>query len=315
MSAPTADAQSRDEAIHWYVRLHSGMAGEEDQAAFQHWLQQAPGHQLAWTQLSGLRQMLQSVPAPIAAPALQALQLSRREALRKIGGVAALSAVALIGGRMLPWQRYTADYRTGSRQRGHFLLADGSELWLDAASVVDVDFSADQRHLYLHTGQLVLRSGHSHGEQRPLSVLTEHGEIHALGTRFGVALRDHQTEVTVLEDTVRVCSHGGSERLLHAGWQLRFDADQIHFTSAAGAHTDAWTAGLLVVHDRPLAEVLAELGRYHAGYLGCDPAIATIRVSGVYPLDDTAAALRLLTRRFPLQVTTVTRFWTWLGPA
>ena len=66
---------------------------------------------------------------------------------------------------------------------------------------------------------------------------------------------------------------------------------------------DAWTRGLLKVNDQPLSEVLQTLASYRHGMLRFDPqALQNLRVSGVFKLDDTAAALSSLADNLPIQV-------------
>src|SRR5690606_3701418 len=48
-----------------------------------------------------------------------------------------------------------------------------------------------------------------------------------------------------------------------------------------------------------LRSFLAELSRYRSGHLGCDDAVAAIRVSGAFPLDDIEQTLLSLTESFP----------------
>jgi transmembrane sensor len=69
------------------------------------------------------------------------------------------------------------------------------------------------------------------------------------------------------------------------------------------ADPDAWTRGLLKVNDQPLSEVLQTLASYRPGMVRFDPqALRELRVSGVFKLDDTAAALSTLADNLPIQV-------------
>ncbi|MCR2688225.1 FecR domain-containing protein, partial [Salmonella enterica] len=70
----------------------------------------------------------------------------RRAALRNgLGAVALLGAGGLAAWRTLPMERMLADYRTGAGERRELRLADGTLLWLDSASAVDVTVDAGQR--------------------------------------------------------------------------------------------------------------------------------------------------------------------------
>ncbi|KAG0759335.1 hypothetical protein G6F57_017955 [Rhizopus arrhizus] len=54
---------------------------------------------------------------------------------------------------------------------------------------------------------------------------------------------------------------------------------------------------------------VAELARYRSGLLRCDPAVADLRVSGVFSLRDTDRALDNLTRGLPVTVAYRSRYW------
>ena len=58
-----------------------------------------------------------------------------------------------------------------------------------------------------------------------------------------------------------------------------------------------------------LADFLREVARYRTGVLRCDPAVADLIVSGVYPIKDTDAILQSLARALPVQVHSVTPYW------
>jgi transmembrane sensor len=137
-SSAALDCSIRDQAISWYVRLHSGEMIDSEHDELQRWLQQDASHQHAWTQVSGFGERLRQLPAALATPALQAIQRGRRDALRRLGGAASIAVVGLLGGSLLPWRRYSADLRTHSGQRSHHVLGDGSQLWLNTASALKV---------------------------------------------------------------------------------------------------------------------------------------------------------------------------------
>ena len=48
--------------------------------------------------------------------------------------------------------------------------------------------------------------------------------------------------------------------------------------------------------------------------LRCDPAVAGLRVSGAFPLNDIDASLRLLEKTLPVRVSKVTPYWTTVVP-
>lgn len=77
---------------------------------------------------------------------------------------------------------------------------------------------------------------------------------------------------------------------------------------------DAWTDGLLVARSMPLSVLVAQLGRYRAGYLACDERVAQLPISGVFSLRDTERSLDLLQKTWPLELRRRTRYWVTLVP-
>ena len=54
--------------------------------------------------------------------------------------------------------------------------------------------------------------------------------------------------------------------------------------------------------------------RYRPGLIVCHPAIADLRLSGVFPVADTDKVLAALANSLPVQVRTRTRFWVTVEP-
>jgi transmembrane sensor len=126
--------------------------------------------------------------------------------------------------------------------------------------------------------------------------------MRALGTRFSVRIHDHHTRIAVLEHAVEIRPRDADVMRLEAGHAASFDERGVQATDALAVGSDSWTRGNLMVNDRPLSEVIAELARYRAGEMHCSSAVAGIRVSGVLPIDDTDRALAILAGRFPIVI-------------
>ncbi|MBA5827920.1 iron dicitrate transport regulator FecR, partial [Escherichia coli] len=75
------------------------------------------------------------------------------------------------------------------------------------------------------------------------------------------------------------------------------------------------TGGMLVASRMRLADLVAELDRYRRGTLRCAAAVADLRVSGTFPLDDSARVLDTLKATLPIDVAYLTRYWATVVPA
>lgn len=300
------DREAIRAAAEWYARLGSGAAGDGATEAWQAWLAASELHRRAWMQVEQVCGQFSRVPGPLAGQALRGGGGSHRRAVLcslLLAGIAAPLAWQL--GHSMPWRVWQASRQTRVGERRPFTLDDGSLLVMDTDSALDVVFDASQRLIHLHRGRVLIATARDAGAAagevgRPFRVRTGHGLVEALGTRFTVRTQADLSQVAVIEDRVRVMQNGGAGEgiLVGAGQQLDFGLSASAVPELSGPATAAWVTGSLVAVDMPLGEWVAELGRYRRGVLRCDPAVAGLRVSGAFPLDDTDRALQLLADTF-----------------
>jgi transmembrane sensor len=309
---------SRDEikqaipaAARWYALLQSSSATTAEQQGWQEWLYEHPSHRLAWHEVEQVQASFMKVPSELALPALRGAEVSRRALMRRLGVVMITTPLAVAIWQLKPWQSWQAQYTTAKGQRQSVTLDDGSSLSLNTNTAVDVHYSGATRLIRLHRGEIhILTASDNAVQHRPLIVETPHGKVQALGTRFIVNLEEQNTRVTVLDKKVRIIpAAGGMQRDIESGQQLRFTAYALTPVSPADAHADSWLKGSLTVVDMPLRELLAELSRYRRGVLSCSDDIATLKISGAFPLDDTDRALAAIIRAFPIQEQRLTGYW------
>ncbi|TBU96306.1 FecR domain-containing protein [Stutzerimonas kirkiae] len=300
-------------AAVWYARLSSGAASQAEEAEWASWHAADPLHQQAWQRIQAVREQVERVPGRIARATLQqrAAYPSRRELL---GFVVLLGGAGWLGWRSDYRQAWQADYRSAVGQRQSHRLADGSSLMLNTDTALDVHFDPQQRLLRLLRGEILVETA-ADGLQRPFLVETPHGRVQALGTRFTVRCGEQGSEVAVLQRAVLVTTAQGDVQRVAEGQTSRFDGQGISPVENNAPGVAAWQQGSLVVVDRPLHAVLAELSRYRHGILRCDPAIAALNVSGAFPIDDTDLALAALESGLGLQAVRRTRYWVTLTRA
>ena len=71
---------------------------------------------------------------------------------------------------------------------------------------------------------------------------------------------------------------------------------------------------MLVAQGQPLAAFIEDLGRYRRGHLACDPALAGLRVSGTFPLENTDKIIAAVADTLQLEVQHFTRYWVTFKP-
>ncbi|MBN8753643.1 MULTISPECIES: FecR family protein [Variovorax] len=303
-----------EQAIDWLVRLDSGHSSDSDQQAFAQWLDAAPAHAAAWTNLQQrLNQRITPALSQLqagghATPSMRALSApgDHRPRRRALLGSAAVALLAATGGgiwldRRSPLMAWSSDLRTGTGERRRFALEDGSDLLLNARSSADLYFSSTQRLVRLRAGALIAQVAAD--ALRPFVVQTAQGTVRALGTRFMVQQEEGRTLVSVLEHSVRLAPRDeGPGVALEQGGSAWMRQDSVEAIFATRVDPSAWSSGVLEVHDQPLSEVVDALRPYTPAVLRVSAEAARVRVFGVYPLDRPMQVLQDLVDTLPLRV-------------
>lgn len=318
--SPTA----RRQAAQWLVELQSDTATDETRQRWQQWRTAHPDHERAWQRVEAFANHLRHIPAPVAHSALIAPRATRR---RQVVTAAAIAFFATGAAWTLrdaafdkPWR---ADKRTGAGEQARMTLPDGTLVELNSGTAVAVRFNDSERSLHLLEGEILVTTAHDPrglSTARPFIVRTAQGGLRALGTRFSVrelhGALNAGVHLAVFEGSVEVRpSHSAeSPQILAANEQTHFTRDAIARPSPADEASIAWTEGLIVAQDMPLAQFLAELARHRPGHLGCAASVGRLRVTGVYPLADTDRILAVLENTLPVSVRRMSRYWVSVQP-
>jgi len=311
VARPALERAVLEEAAGWLVRVREGALDAAESQALTQWLEVSEQHRRAWALAQEMAGRFDKVPPELALPVLRTRGRQRRQA---VGALAALMAVGLgvVAVRRQPgWQ---SDYATATGERRSLVLEDGSLLELNTRTAVDIRFDAQQRLVWLHEGEILIQTGPdalAGGIHRPFRVGTPQGSVRALGTRFSVRLLDGDAvQVAVFEKAVEVEPVTAMTRpvRVEARQQTRWSQRQAEPVQPVADNLDAWTRGILAVVDMRMADFLEEIGRYHAGHISCDAAVADLRVTGSYRLDDVALSLQSLAGSHPVQVRFLSRY-------
>ena len=308
---PTPDSRLVDQAIQWMIKLRYNTADDASTAAFEQWLQTSEAHQQAWQRVATLNDDFNHLPAHVSRHALDGARrhISRREGLKMLGLFAGAAGLAWLGRDYTPLPALMADYRTATGERRWVALEDGSKVQLNSASAVDITSSAEQRLVNLRQGEILINTG---VDRRPLWVHTRDGYLRALGTRLLVREEPQGTLLAVQQGAVAVFAdrHDGTARqVIKPGEQVVFNRSGIRPSPNNGLDPWAWSDGVISAHNMRLDDFLAELGRYRSGLVRCSEAVAGLRVSGTYQLEDTDQVLKLVTQSLAIDVTYRSRYW------
>ena len=309
----TAEAAAR-----WFTRLQDEAASAEDWLAFEAWLAAAPEHTSAYEKLEAIwvdlddagDAVVAALDAPVSLDTARADRAARVRsgAPRRIwllagAGLAASLAVGVFTLANLPVAAQT--YVTAPGQTRKVILADGSKVWINAASRLEVRLGRGARQVQMAEGEAVFDV--SHDAARPFLIDTGLREVRVVGTRFDLRQRGAAFALTVSRGLVEVRPSGASaaqptrvaagQRLSHPG-----GAAVSRLTSANPDDAFAWTRGQLVYTAAPLSEVAADLSRSLGRPVRvADAATGQIRFTGVLALDDKDAVPRRLEAFAPVR--------------
>ena len=309
----------RRQAAEWLVELQSDTVSDETRLGWHQWRSAHPDHEQAWQRIEAFTKQLKNIPGPVAHSALISPRNARRRLAMKTAVIAFFTAGTAWTLRDTVFDKsLRADKQTGVGEQASVTLPDGTLVALNSRTAIAIRFTEHVRALHLLRGEILVTTAHDTknlSAPRPFIVHTAQGSMRALGTRFSVRhlgeAEDADIRLAVFEGAVEIrnARSAASSQIVDANQQTNFSRDTITPLSPADEASIAWTEGLIVAQDMPLAEFLEELARHRPGHLGYSDSVANIRVSGVYPLSDTDRVLALLERTLPIEIRHISRYW------
>jgi transmembrane sensor len=259
MSYDDIDDHCFEEAVRWHARLR----GEDDPALYREhadWLATDVRHGKAMEEAEALFGALKTIAS--ATPKIAATRRGRARRMR----FAAAAAVVLAAGTAVITQLTQHDVLTRVGETRLVTLADGTEVTLGPDTAIDVDLRPHERRITLVKGEALFHV--CHDAARPFLVDAGAGHTRVLGTVFDVERTTDGVRVGVLEGRVAVGDSRGEALQLVADEAAAIDATGVHALARNEAAAQvAWTKGQWVFYRRPLADVVARIGRSRHGVI------------------------------------------------
>lgn len=298
-----------DQALAWFVRLRSGDATEGDRTRFKAWLGASAEHRTQYQRLANIWTDLDGLPDPRKAPVTECRRIPRR---RFLAAGAAFGGLAVAAG-VATWPTlWSGDFRSGTGERRVVTAPDGSQIELDAASSVSVDFTGERRRLHLLQGRAMFTVARD--PKRPFEVACETGVTRALGTVFVIHRRATDVAVSVQESAVMVSmvtDHAPGDAVqVSAGESLIYQSGGLGPVRRIDVEAEmSWRRGKLLFRDRPLGDVVADLNRYRPGQIVIwDSELQNLRVDGIFDMANADAALEAIVSTLPVRATRLSRY-------
>ncbi|MHC8310607.1 FecR family protein [Pseudomonas sp. GT1P32] len=287
------------QAAVWFVRNREDHS-DAHRKAFEQWLsvpEQAKAYHAfehLWTDLAELREL--NKPLPLT-------PRRKSNAWRPSLAVAAALVCAVLAFSLgTPRGVYQQQIAAQSQGARTFNLPDGSTLSVNANTRLRIDFTGQQRQLYLEQGQLYLDVAPD--KERPLWVHAGDATVRVVGTGFDVRRGEKQLVVSVAHGQVAFAPSSKTQVMLGAQQQATVDlaSGALQQQTLADGQVADWRSGHLAFRNRELASLVDELNLYRARpVLLADPKLGRFKVSGNLDVTDPDALLNALPALIPVK--------------
>ena len=324
------DERVLDAASEWLVKLDEGLDAEEMQA-LKTWLA-TPLHRdtflemvALWDKMSVLSELAEIVPHT-PEPSVKHKANNTVTWKRPLAIAASILMVGLLSYQGLnlfsqsnqtepvaQMASYSLQASTKPGEHKSISLEDGSTLWLNTNSQVNIAFTETSRIIQLVKGELHIEVAKD--KSRPLNVLAAGKAIQAVGTAFNVQYHRGDLELVVTEGVVEVASYtlnkANSESIIDPIIKpqaqpltlvqgekslLSLPNSTVETVSDEDIANDlSWREGKIVFRGEPLIDVIEEVSRYtdKTVVLG-DAALANMQVAGLFNTNDVDALIAAL---------------------
>jgi transmembrane sensor len=261
-SGDSDNAESR--AAAWVVRSSEGPLTAEDQQALDVWLASDPRNLGAWVKAQAAWLDVDRLVALDSGVANEPVRVTRPLPWRKMAIAASLLLAVGLG--FVAEDRLPGRIETARGEVRRVALADGSTLFMNGDTLLQVRFSDGQRRVVLRRGEASFKVAHD--AARPFVVEAGNVSARAVGTDFTVGRAvDGDIAVTVAEGRVKVT-----------------DANR------RVQRQQAWRSGQLVFRGQMLATAVAEVNRHAAKPVVInDSSLGRAEFMGVFRVGDSRA--------------------------
>lgn len=300
------------EAGVWVARLQ-GDAPKEAMIGVKQWLKAHPMNARAlelctdvWEESHNLRRITPFASNGVSTPRGQ----------WRLSIAITAAAIVLVTAALALWSPRSG-VATGVGEQRLLTLKDGTRVFLNTATRVEVQYSDKFRKVELDTGEALFDVANR--PDWPFIVQAGDRQVKALGTSFLVRRDDRQLAVTLVEGAVAVTSNpegtpsashadrlpdGGATSnniILRPGQRLTLAGGHARLETTSLDKAIAWRRGQIVLDDTPLASAVSEMNRYSQMKLVIErPESQALLVNGLFQAGDSMSLARAVAATYGL---------------
>lgn len=278
-SSSIASRKITESAVKWFLKMKNAEADHPERSKFEAWLLMRPEHAREYHAVADLWSDFDKKPAlESLARAVEQQQFIRQAETAKkkhkmIGQLMGLALVGLLGylgvDGYKQWQAQPLMQLAQHTHAGEQLnqpLEDGSSLFINGDSDLEVTYYRDKRYVKLNRGEVIFEVAKD--ASRPFIVDSGFAKVTVLGTRFGVNKLEQLVRVSVDHGHVRVESinkqhpeHGLELRDGQVAEVVPFATKPVMLSMHAANSLD-FQHGILRFENANLEEIAQTLSRY-----------------------------------------------------
>jgi transmembrane sensor len=258
---------------------------------------------------------MEAIVPPIRVIKTRSWQLLAASIILSLISLAIISESSLIG-----FNKSKKQYATSLGEQKSAILEDGSTIFLNTQTNLDIDFSQDFRDIWLNNGEAIFKVAHN--PSRPFRVWVEGVVFQALGTEFNVKATNGDVELTVLNGEVALINQSlinnnslkpdNMVRLVENGTLNISDNKTLVISLGQEAvvlnngvvttniesvieRKTSWKARKLMFKHSLLEDVVYEFNRYNSAQIHISSeAISQLPITGVFEANDPFSLLEFL---------------------
>ena len=312
-----------EEAAGWLMRLEERSVSEVEAQELREWIGRSADHKRillntlsTWDQMEVMEELADVFPLGEFSNTY-----NQKKSPKVYAGpaVAAMFAICVIGTTLL-WMKHETTpemlaFETEIGASKTIEMSDGSEVVLNTNTKILTEFNDSKRSIVLEQGEAFFEV--EHNPNVPFIVAVNGVEIQAVGTAFGVRVRDGLTDVLVTDGRVRITrdanlpgSSKSSTLFVDKGNKVSIAKEgastPVLVEPKAIAKMLMWQKQMLAFNGEPLSEVVEEFSRYTNVQISiADKETGEIRVGGFFRSNDLDGLLTSLENNFGISTNSV----------
>lgn len=291
------------EASEWIARLEAADVSLEDHKRFRAWLAASAENQRAYESVSRTWDKLDALKliAPDVVRSNPQATVSRRAALLGGGTIAVAIAAGIALWVSSSTTTYASTLRTDVGGRLTEALQDGTQVELNASTVVNINFNGRSRSAIMDRGEALFTIA---DDPREFAVRMEFGSFSCSNAKFIVKVSPGLARVSVLEGVVQC--EGSHPLEARTNEELIFTLGGVELAMLPPERAEsrlAWRDNMLAFDGETLAEAAADVERQTGTrFVFDDPETANLRVGGYIDANDATAFASLVSANLQLSV-------------